>query len=81
MEGNLDDDLHRRIDELVAEEHALRATGHEITDADRRRLADLEVSLDKAWDLLRQRQARRDVGLDPSGAEERSTGTVEGYLG
>ena len=77
----MDDDLHRRIDELVAEEHALRATGRDVTDEDRRRLGELEVALDKAWDLLRQRQARRDAGLDPSKAEERSTSTVEGYLG
>jgi hypothetical protein len=77
----MDDDLHQRIDALVAEEHALRASGHEVTDADRARLADLEVSLDRVWDLLRQRQARRDVGADPAAASERSANTVEGYLG
>ncbi|MCW2674610.1 MAG: hypothetical protein JWP14_3199 [Frankiales bacterium] len=77
----MDDDLHRRIDELVAEEHALRTAGHDVTDEDRARLAALEVSLDRVWDLLRQRQARRDVGSDPSLAEERSANTVEGYLG
>jgi hypothetical protein len=76
----MDDDLHRRIDELVAEERTLRTAGHEVTDEDRARLAALEVSLDRVWDLLRQRQARRDAGIDPSQAEERSANTVEGYL-
>lgn len=80
MTTGTDDDLHQRIDELVAEEHALRATGHQVTDADRARLAELEIALDRVWDLLRQRQARRDAGADPADARERSTGTVEGYL-
>jgi hypothetical protein len=52
-----------------------------VTDEDRARLAALEVSLDRVWDLLRQRQARRDAGIDPAQAEERSANTVEGYLG
>ena len=81
MTASTDDDLHRRINDLVGEEHALRAGGHEVTDADRKRLAELEVALDRVWDLLRQRQARRDVGADPGTASERSASTVEGYLG
>ncbi|MCU1621501.1 MAG: hypothetical protein JWL79_346 [Frankiales bacterium] len=77
----MDDDLHRRIDDMVTEEHTLRGSGHEVTDADRARLRQLEVSLDRAWDLLRQRQALRDTGADPQTARERSADTVEGYLG
>jgi hypothetical protein len=76
----MDEDLHARINELVAEEHALRAH-KEITDQDRSRLAELEVGLDQAWDLLRQRQARRGAGQDPMTAAERGSSTVEGYLG
>ena len=78
-----DDDLHTRIDEMVAEEHALRRAadgGNGLTDAERTRLHELELSLDKAWDLVRQRQARRDAGQDPDAAAERPAGTVEGYL-
>jgi hypothetical protein len=30
--------------------------------------------------LLRQRDARRNAGLDPSVAQERPSGEVEGYL-
>jgi hypothetical protein len=76
----MDEDLHTRINELVAEEHTLRAHA-DITEDDRSRLAGLEVALDQAWDLLRQRQARRDVGQDPTGAAERDGSTVESYLG
>lgn len=79
-----DDELHSRIDEMVAEEHALRraaAGGNGLTDAERARLGELERGLDRVWDLVRQRQARRDANQDPDAAQERSTGTVEGYLG
>src|SRR6266545_1520149 len=44
------------------------------------RLRHLEVQLDQCWDLLRQRRARRDAGLDPEEAHVRPEGTVEGYL-
>ena len=75
-----DRDVVRSIDDLVAEEHRIRAKGQEITVEDRARLADLEVQLDQCWDLLRQRRAKRDAGQDPDVAAERSGTTVEGYL-
>jgi len=34
---------------------------------------------DQLWDLLRQRRARRNAGLDPDDASERDPKTVEGY--
>jgi len=76
-----DSDIHRRIDELVAEEHRLERahTGQRLSDAEQARLADLGVQLDRYWDLLRQRDARRRAGLDPDGARERSGDVVEGY--
>jgi hypothetical protein len=37
------------------------------------------VQLDRYWDLLRQRDARRRAGLDPDGAQVRSADVVEGY--
>jgi Protein of unknown function (DUF2630) len=76
----MDDAIRRRIDELATEEHALRSSGHAITEAERARLHELEVTLDRTWDLLRQRQARREAGQDPEGARERPAGVVEGYL-
>jgi hypothetical protein len=76
-----DDELHRRIDELVAEEHRLERAhvGKALSEGEQQRLADLGVQLDRSWDLLRQRDARRRAGLDPDGAQERSADVVEGY--
>lgn len=77
-----DGEIVRRIDELVAEEHRLER-GHTseegLTEADRARLRHLEVQLDQAWDLLRQRRARRHAGMDPSTAEARPSEVVEHY--
>jgi Protein of unknown function (DUF2630) len=77
-----DAQIHGTIEELVAEEHDLwerEATGS-ASDQDRRRLEDLKVSLDRCWDLLRQRRARREAGLDPEGATARPEEVVERYL-
>ncbi len=76
-----DDELHRRIDKLVAEEHQLERAhvGQALSEAEQQRLAELSVQLDRYWDLLRQRDARRRAGLDPDGAQERSADVVEGY--
>jgi hypothetical protein len=71
------------IDELVAEEHQLRSRhrgGEGLSDAERDRMGELEVQLDQAWDLLRQRRARAEFGDDPQGASERPPGEVETYL-
>ena len=66
------------IEELVNEEKKLYAQG-EISDAERERLAKINVELDRCWDLLRQRRALRDAGADPDQAQARDPGTVEGY--
>ncbi len=73
--------IHSSIEQLVAEEHELweRESSGNATEDDRRRLKTVQVSLDQCWDLLRQRRARRDAGLDPDTAEERSPNVVEGY--
>jgi len=68
------------IHELVEEEKKLRAAGHAASGEDRRRLEQLEVELDRYWDLLRQRRAREEFGEDPDSARERSANEVEGYL-
>ena len=75
--------IHEQISELVNQEHELRAQlqAGTLDPADERaRLADLEVQLDQCWDLLRQRQARRDAGEDPESATVRPAAQVEGYL-
>ena len=79
-----DGDVQERIEELVGEEHRLldaHSEGDGLTPPEHERLAQIKVQLDQLWDLLRQRRARRDAGLDPDGASERDGGTVEGYLG
>jgi hypothetical protein len=70
-----DDDILRRIETLVDEEHSLRGEG----EVDPARLRSLEETLDQCWDLLRQRRARREYGEDPTDAEVRPASTVEGY--
>jgi hypothetical protein len=75
-----DSELTRRIAELVDEEHRLENSEHGPRDPEvARRVRELEIELDRAWDLLRQRRARRHAGEDPDGAVERPAGTVEGY--
>ena len=67
--------LIAHINELVAEEQKLQET----PDHDPARLRELEVMLDQCWDLLRQRRARREFGLDPDDATARDADTVENY--
>ena len=77
-----DKQVMNRIGALVEEEHALerQATGEGLDQDQQARLHEVEVQLDQCWDLLRQRRARRSVGQDPSDAEGRPPGVVEGYL-
>jgi hypothetical protein len=74
-----DDQIHETITKLVDTEHHLRAQSDH-TDEQRAELARIEESLDQCWDLLRQRDARRDAGEDPSAAGVRPVPEVEGYL-
>ena len=62
--------IHGRIENLVSEEHSLweREAAGEAPDTDRQRLDSLKVTLDQCWDLLRQRRALREAGLDPETA-------------
>lgn len=68
------------IEHLVAEEKKLYAE-KEMTDAQRDRLAKINVELDRCWDLLRQRRALREFGRNPDEADVRSAGIVENYKG
>jgi Protein of unknown function (DUF2630) len=77
-----DRDTLQRINALVEEEHQLlrRHGAGGLEPAERERLEGLQVELDRCWDLLRQRRARREFGVDPDDAQPRSARTVEGYL-
>ena len=44
------------------------------------RLAEVKVSLDRCWDLLRQRRSYEEKGLDPDAAQARDESVVENYL-
>ena len=68
------------IEELVNEEKKLYAQG-EMSDAERERLAKINVELDRCWDLLRQRRALREYGRDPDQADVRPAKVVENYKG
>jgi hypothetical protein len=73
-----------RINELVAEEKALREQlqhGKISESEENKRLRQLEIELDQCWDLLRQRRALRETGGDPRDAAMRPANEVEGYLG
>jgi hypothetical protein len=70
-----DADLYAQIKALVDEEHSLVGTDHA---AERRQ--QIEEQLDQCWDLLRQRQARREFGENPDDAKARPVDEVEHYL-
>jgi hypothetical protein len=79
-----DQGIHEHITALIAEEKALReqrSRGEVSREDEKARLARLEVELDQAWDLLRQRKALRDSGGSADDAAERSGDVVEKYLG
>ena len=50
-----------------------------LTEGERSRLEDIRVRLDQCWDLLRQRRALREHGMDPGAAEVRDPEVVERY--
>jgi hypothetical protein len=74
-----DQDIRSRIAALVEEEHRLRESG-EHTAEQRARIAKLEQDLDQLWDLLRQRDAKRQYGQDPDEARVRPEPQVGNYL-
>jgi hypothetical protein len=72
-------DIMSRISELVEEEHKLRE-GTDHTADQRTRMSEIETNLDQAWDLLRQRRAKRQYDENPEEARERPESTLESYL-
>ena len=81
-----DESITARIEQLVSEEKELQGREQrdrdddESLEQDRERLRAVEVELDRCWDLLRQRRARRAAGEDPDDAMVRDADTVERFL-
>jgi Protein of unknown function (DUF2630) len=78
-----DKEILGQIDELIKTEHELRAKvadGSLSSDQERTQLRSVEEALDRCWDLLRQRRARREFGEDPAETEARPVSEVEGYM-
>ncbi len=77
-----DVDIFDRANTLSEEEERLyehAGDGHGLSAAETARLAAIKVELDRCYDLLHQRRARREAGLDPAGARVRPEGVVERY--
>ena len=73
-----DQDILGRVSRLVEQEHQLRSGP--VDAQTRQELTSIEEQLDQCWDLLRQRQARREFGEPEDQAQVRPVGEVEGYL-
>ena len=77
-ESTADQSLLTKIQGLVHEEQHLYGK-RELADHDQVRLKAIKVELDQCWDLLRQRDARREFGQDPNEAKVRPPSVVERY--
>lgn len=78
----IDGDIFGRINSLSDEEEHLwqhAGDGHGLTAEEHERLESIRVELDRCYDLLHQRDARRAAGLDPRQAEPRAADVVEHY--
>lgn len=77
-----DSEIQSHIESLVQEEHRLyeRADEKPLSAEERKRLDEVNVQLDRYYDLLRQRRAKREFGDNPEAAHMRSGRTVENYV-
>jgi hypothetical protein len=77
-----DDPIFHRINALAEEEEELYAkagAGDGLDGNEVERLRAIQVELDRAYDLLHQRDARRAAGLNPDEAQPRPAEIVEHY--
>ena len=74
-----DPDIFQRINALSAEEERLYSDAAEtggLGAEQTARLETIKIELDRAYDLLHQRQARRAAGLNPDDATVRPAEVV-----
>jgi archaellum component FlaC len=77
-----DEQVEQQIEKLEEEREHLRereSAEDPTLAADRERLEEIRVDLDRLWDYLRQRRGLRNAGQNPDAARERSAETVEKY--
>jgi hypothetical protein len=62
-----DADIVQDINRLVGEYHHLEHQhgGLGLSAEQRKELGELQVRIDRHWEVLRQRRARRHIGADP----------------
>lgn len=75
-------DIFGHVNALYDEEerlYRLAGDGQGFGTAEAERLEAIKVELDRCYDLLHQRVARRDAGQDPAQATLRSGEVVEHY--
>jgi uncharacterized protein DUF2630 len=77
-ERTTDETILSKIEGLVHEEQDLYRQ-KALSDGDQLRLDRIKVELDQCWDLLRQRDARREFGQNPDAAHVRPASVVEKY--
>ncbi|MGA9855782.1 MAG: DUF2630 family protein [Gammaproteobacteria bacterium] len=73
-----DNNVTKHIESLVTEEHRLFGK-QEMRPEESARLKAIQVELDRCWDLLRQRRAKREFGENPNEAKVRGADVVEKY--
>ena len=78
MAESTDHSILKKIEGLVHEEQQLYGKDA-LADHDQVRLEAIKIELDQCWDLLRQRDARREFGQDPNEAQVRPPSVVERY--
>lgn len=77
-----DPDIFDYINRLSGEEERLYAEagdGSGLTTTAQERLEAIRIELDRCYDLLHQREARRAAGMNPRDATLRSAEVVEDY--
>jgi hypothetical protein len=74
-----DQDIYRRIRELVGREHEVRDNPDATPEDRAAEVRRVEEALDQCWDLLRQRRALREAGADAGQAVARPVDEVEHY--
>lgn len=75
-----DEPVRSDIEHLLHEEDEYYSREGGLDAAARARLDTIRVELDRHFDLLHQRQARRSAGKDPDAAVMRSADVVENYV-